>query len=108
MRIDTVEQALRDFCDFNVQGQGYRLFNRIASDNLNLKHNVVSDSCNPINLTRQEWEDVAKNSGSIFINIEVICSDKEELKKRVETRLSGMKGLKLPTWGDIESREYHL
>lgn len=106
LRIDTVEQALRDLCNFNVQGEGYRLSYRIASDNLNLKHNVVSDSCNSIDLTRQEWEDVAMNSESIFVNIEVICSDKKEHKKRVETRVNDMKGLRLPTWEEVESREY--
>lgn len=106
LRIDTVEQALRDLCNFNVQGEGSRLSYRIASDNLNLKHNVVSDSCNSIYLTRQEWENVAMNSESIFVNIEVICSDKKEHKKRVETRVNDIKGLRLPTWEEVESRKY--
>lgn len=108
LRIDTVEQALRDLCHFDVQGEGYRLSYRIASDNLNLQHNVVSDSCNPIDLACQEWENVAKNSESLFTNIEIICSDKEEHKRQIETRISDVKGLKLPTWEYIESCEYHL
>jgi hypothetical protein len=48
LRIDTVEQALRDLCSVDVQGEGYRLAYRIASDNLRLGHSVVADSCNPI------------------------------------------------------------
>lgn len=52
MRIDTVEQAIRDLCDFNVEGEGYRLSYRIAADNLKLGISVVADSCNPIDLTR--------------------------------------------------------
>ncbi len=107
LRIDTVEQGLREVCNFNVQGEGYRLSYRIAADNLNLKHNVVSDSCNPLTLTRGEWEDVARDNESLFINIEVICSDKAEHKMRIETRKTEVKGLKLPTWEDVENREYH-
>ncbi len=34
LRIDTIEQALRDLCAFDVQGEGYRLAYRIARDNL--------------------------------------------------------------------------
>jgi Predicted kinase len=107
LRIDTVEQGLRDLCNLDVQGEGYRLSYRIASDNLNLGRNVVADSCNPINLTRREWEEVAIQSGSWFINIQVVCSDIEEHKRRVETRDAEINGLKLPTWKDVENREYH-
>ena len=107
LRIDTVEQGLRDLCNLDVQGEGYRLSYRIASDNLNLAHNVVADSCNPIILTRREWEDVAEKNNSIFVNIQILCSDKEEHKKRVETRSVEILGLKSPTWEDIENREYH-
>jgi len=107
LRIDTIEQGLRDLCNFEVQGEGYRLSYRIAGDNLKLGQNVVSDSCNPLNITRKEWEKVAKENDSIFINIEVLCSDKEEHRKRLEARNSEVKGLKLPAWKDIENREYH-
>jgi predicted kinase len=107
LRIDTVEQGLRDLCGVDVQGEGYRLSYRVASDNLNLGQHVVADSCNPINLTRREWENVAKESSSIFVNIEVLCSDKEEHKRRVETRECEAKNLIFPTWEEVENREYH-
>lgn len=107
LRIDTVEQGLRDICGLDVQGEGYRLSYRIAADNLKLGHNVVADSCNPIALTRAEWQDVATETGSQYVNIEVVCTDEKEHKKRVEERLSEIKGLKLPTWEEIKNREYH-
>jgi predicted kinase len=107
LRIDTIEQALKDLCHCEVQGEGYRLSYRIAGDNLKLGQNVVADSCNLINLTREEWENVATENNSIFINIEILCSNKEEHKKRIETRKSEIKGLKLPTWKDVENRKYH-
>ncbi len=108
LRIDTIEQGLRDLCLCDVQGEGYRLAYRIAADNLKLGLSVVADSCNPIELTRNEWEEVAKNSGSEFINIEIICSDEAEHRQRVETRESDITGLQLPTWKQIENRKYDL
>ena len=107
LRIDTIEQGLRDLCNFDVQGEGYRLSYKIAADNLQLGNNVVADSCNPITLTRKEWENVATQNNSRFVNIEVICSDKEEHRKRVETRKKDIQELKLPTWEDVKNREYH-
>lgn len=108
LRIDTIEQALRDLCNFDVQGEGYRLAYRIAKDNLNMGHHVVADSCNPINLTRKEWNDVALKNGCQYINIEVTCSDSVEHKKRCETRRKEVDGLRLPTWDDILNRKYDV
>lgn len=107
LRIDTIEQALRDLCSFDVQGEGYRLAYRIATDNLRLRTSVVADSCNPIELTRREWEQVAFHANARFINIEVFCSDINEHRRRAETRVSDVPGLTLPTWTEIVNREYH-
>ena len=106
LRIDTVEQALRSF-SIEVQEEGYSLCYRIALDNLRLGLNVVADSCNPIELTRRAWESVARNANADFVNIEIICSDKSEHKKRAVTRVTDIDGLRPPSWAEIENREYH-
>lgn len=100
LRIDTIEQALRDLCGFEPQDEGYRLAYRVAADNLHAGLSVVADSCNPWELTRREWEAVATENGARFVNIEVVCSDREEHRRRVETR-------GWPAWSDVENREYH-
>ena len=107
IRIDTIEQALRDLCAIEVQGEGYRLAYRVAFDSLSVGINVVADSCNPIELTRREWEQVALSSGVRYVNIEVTCSDKAEHRRRVEGPASTVLGLTMPTWQEIEGREYH-
>jgi predicted kinase len=107
LRIDTIEQSLRDLCNLQVQDEGYRLAYTIAADNLLLGMNVVADSCNPLELTRREWERVAEDNGSTFVNIEVVCSDGHEHRRRIESRRGSVPGLKLPTWRDVENREYH-
>ncbi|AWL79039.1 AAA family ATPase [Capnocytophaga canimorsus] len=105
LRIDTIEQGLRDLCNVNVEGEGYRMAYRIAKDNLLLGMNVVADCCNPIALTRDEWRNIAHNTNSFLINIEIVCSDKEEHHRRVFNRISEIENLKLPNWEAIS--EYH-
>ena len=107
LRIDTIEQALRDLCALDVQGEGYRLAYRIAADNLRLGLDVIADSCNPIALTRDEWRQVAIDANARPIDIEVICSDAAEHRARVEGRASTVSGLRLPTWAEVVNREYH-
>ena len=107
LRIDTVEQALRDLCRIAVEGEGYALAYRLAADNLRLGMSVVADSCNPIALTRKQWERTARDTQARCINIEVICSDPVEHRRRVETRKTSVAGLVLPTWEDVMQREYY-
>jgi predicted kinase len=106
LRIDTIEQALRDLCSIDVQGEGYRLAYRLAADNLRLGSSVVVDSCNPIELTRREWRAVTTECGARAVDIEVVCSDPAEHRARVEQRTAAVEGLQLPTWQDVEQRQY--
>jgi predicted kinase len=106
LRVDTIEQGLRDLCSLEVQGEGYRLAYRLALDNLRLGQSVVADSCNPIGLTRREWEAIAAVASVPYINVEVVCSDSREHRRRVESRCSTVQGLKLPTWEEVTGREY--
>ena len=74
---------------------------------MNTGVSVVADSCNPIELTRREWEAVALAAGALYVNIEVICSNTAEHRHRVKTRPSTIPGLTMPAWSDVESREHH-
>lgn len=107
LRVDTVEQALRDLCAVPVEGEGYRLCYRVARDNLLIGSSVVADSCNPIALTREEWRAVAAQSGARAIDIQVVCSDRDEHRRRVEFRTTDVAGLRLPAWDEVLGREYH-
>lgn len=108
LRIDTVEQALRDVCGIKeVEGMGYRLSYRIAQENLRLGLTVIADSVNPEEFTRDEWNAVATDVGSDFINVEIFCSIASEHKSRVENRGPSVKGASPPTWADVQSRDFH-
>lgn len=106
LRIDTIEHGIKELCNFNVQGEGYRLSYRITRDNLFIGNNVVIDCCNPFKFTRIEWNNVAIDAGANYLDIEIQCSDKDEHKRRSEERISDIDRFKLPTWEEIETREY--
>ena len=106
LRIDTVEQGLRDLCSMNIQGEGYRLSCLIAADNLRVGNSVVADCVNPWKLTRDEWKNIAEIEGVNYINIEIKCSNKNEHKERVEKRYSEIPGLLLPPWKKILEMKY--
>jgi len=90
IRIDTIEQALRDVCAVNVESEGYRLAYRLAGGILRAKVSVVADSCNPVELTRRERERVASDADARYVNIEIVCSDAREHRVRVEP--DGLRG----------------
>ena len=108
LRIDTIEQALiADGHKPELQDIGYRIAFAIAEDNLLLGQTVIADSVNPISISRAAWRAVADKSKAKRIDVEVICSDKSEHRRRIENRRADIDGHRLPTWDEVENREYH-
>ena len=109
IRIDSIEQALRAAGTLAgpVLDEGYRIGFAIAEDNLRLGRTVVADCVNPIEITRQAWRNVATRAGTTSIDVEIVCSDDNEHRRRVETRTADIAGHDLPTWDDVINREYH-
>ena len=92
--------------DYEVTIEGYEIAYAVAAENLALGLRVVADSVNPLNITRDAWRNTAISQGKEFMDIEVICSDATEHRRRVEQRVSDIPGLKLPTWDETVSRQY--
>ena len=109
LRIDSIEEAIRTsgVVSQPLNDAGYRVAYAVAGDNLRIGRTVIADSVNPIQLTRDAWVEVAVRAQVAAVEIEVTCSDINEHQRRVETRLSDIAGLKLPSWKDVVSREYH-
>lgn len=109
LRVDTVEQALRSYGSIKqVVAEGYEALYRLAEDNLHLGLTVIADSVNPLEITREAWAEVVRESNVRLVNVEVICSDEAEHRRRVETRASDIPDHVLPTWDEVVNREYHL
>jgi predicted kinase len=105
LRIDSIEQAIRAsaMTKGSIDDFGYRIAYAVAEDNLRVGLSVVADSVNPIGLTRDAWLNVSKRA----IEIEVTCTDLNEHRRRVETRVNDIPGFSLPAWADVVTREYH-
>lgn len=108
LRIDSIEQAIRDarVLAGDVGPAGYMAAYALASANLELGRIVVADSVNPLAVTRQAWRDVAAAVAAPILEVEIVCSDPAEHRRRVESRASDIPGLILPSWDSIQRRAY--
>jgi predicted kinase len=108
VRVDSIGQAIRDSGTMAqpINEAGYRVAYAIAADNLRLGRTVISDSVNPIHLSRDAWISVANRARVRVAEVEIICSDPLQHRQRVETRPSDINGLRLPTWEEVIAREY--
>ncbi len=106
LRIDSIEQALRN-SNITIAGpEGYVAACAIAEDNLRLSRTVIADSVNPVESARAAWRNVPQRAGKRCIEIEIDCSDQAEHQRRGETRIADITGHRLPTWQEICAREY--
>ncbi|MGO4569851.1 AAA family ATPase [Rhizobium sp. 2YAF20] len=107
VRVDTIEQAIRasGVAD-DVGPAGYIVAYGVAGDNLALGRTVIADSVNALQITRDAWLAVARTAGVRAVEVEVLCSDKTEHRRRVETRATDVEGLVKPTWREISERAY--
>ncbi|MBI3197479.1 MAG: AAA family ATPase [Rhodospirillales bacterium] len=108
VRVDTIEQALRrsDVLRGEVGPAGYEIAYNVAEDNLRIGRIVIADSVNPLKITRDAWRAVGDSAAVEVAEVEVVCSDGTEHRRRVETRTADIAGLKLPTWQAVVDRDY--
>ena len=113
LRVDTIESALvqagipRD----EINAKGYTVSSAVALDNLKLGNSVIADMVNPIGITRTAWQQVAESARADLLNIQVVCTDPVEHRRRVEERRTENFGheysrLEYPSWDDVSSRDY--
>jgi predicted kinase len=105
VRIDSIEQALRN-AGWKVEGEGYDVAYAVAEDNLRLGRNVVADCVNPWPLTRNAWQSVADRARVRSLNVEVVCSNIDEHRRRVESRAPDIPGHRVPTWSEVVAHDY--
>ena len=86
---------------------GYVIGYALSEANLRLGQTVVADSVNPLAETRAAWRAVAAATASPILEVEMVCSDPAEHRRRVETRTVDIPGLIPPTWAEVGAREYH-
>jgi predicted kinase len=106
LRIDTIEQALRASLGVEVGVAGYDVAMALAEQNMMLGRTVVADCVNPVPESRDGWTKAAERTGAKLINVEIICSNLEEHRRRVESRVADIPGHLLPDWKAVKCHEY--
>jgi predicted kinase len=116
LRIDRIEQALRDARVLvhgeevdpgdDVGSAGYMVAYALARDHLVQGLPVLAECVNPLPVTRDAWQQVAREVHARYQPVEVVCSDPAEHRRRVESRGVDIPGLVLPTWGAVRQRTY--
>lgn len=116
LRIDTIEQSIQAG---NVSGgeigvAGYAVAMALAQENLSVGQVVVADAVNPVPEAREAWRNIAAKLPTRLIEIEIVCSDAQEHRQRVEARVAAWEaarnattaGASPPTWNDVLKRHY--
>ena len=108
LRIDVIEQAIRQASGLgaDVGPVGYEVGYALAEANLALGRIVVADSVNPVASTRDGWRQVAARTSVPLLEVEIVCSDTAEHRRRVDARRSDIAGLALPVWEAVVARDY--
>lgn len=108
LRVDSVETALkRSVLRLDpAEDAGYLALAAVARDNLALGRDVIADTVNPIALTRALWAETAAAAGARLLNVEILCSDPAEHRRRVEGRAADLAGHVLPDWQQVLGRHY--
>lgn len=108
LRVDAIEQALRSagVLAGGVGPAGYMVAYAVAEANLRLGLTVVADSVNPARATRAAWRAVAATVRTPLVEVELVCSDAHEHRRRVETRAGDVAGLVPPDWEAVLRRDY--
>jgi predicted kinase len=108
LRIDSIEQAILDSAMVGspLNDAGYRVGYAVASDNLRVGRTVIADSVNPFAMSRDAWVEVASRLEVRAVEIEVVCSDTNEHRRRLETRIAEFPRSRPVTWHEVVSREY--
>lgn len=108
LRVDEIEHALRrqPQAAGSIGSAGYGVAQALARSNLRLGHWVVADSVNPVEESRSAWREVAAAAGVRLLEVELVCSNSTEHRRRVEGRAADIDRFPMPTWEDVSAHHY--
>jgi len=108
LRVDTIEQTIVRTTPLRqpLGVIGYAIAQTLAAEQLRHNVSVIVECVNPLAVTRDAWRDVALTAGARLVEVELVCTDQDVHRRRVETREVDIPDLVNPTWEEIIGREY--
>ena len=107
LSVDPIEAALWRAGIGRDQPTGlaaYVVAEDLAREQLRIGADVIIDAVNDAELARQQWRSLADEQGVDVAFIEVVCTDQEEHRRRLETRRRSLAGFVEPTWNEVRAR----
>jgi len=109
LRVDTIEASLLKAGiprSFETGLAAYLAARDLAEEHLRLRGDVVIDAVNGVEPARQMWRELARSVPAKLQVVEVRCGNREEHRRRVESRAGPTPPLPAPTWEEVLNREY--
>jgi len=109
LRVDTIEASLLKAGiprSFETGLAAYLAARDLAEEHLRLRGDVVIDAVNGVEPARQMWRELARSVPAKLQVVEVRCGDREEHRRRVESRAGPTPPLPAPTWEEVLNREH--
>ncbi len=105
--VDPIEDAMLQSglpMSFETGVAAYQVGAVVASAQLHNGFTVIADAVNYLEVGRDIWRTVAAESGVALRAIEVICSDSELHRTRLEGRRRGLRAYPEASWPDVLRR----
>jgi predicted kinase len=83
----------------------YEVVAALAIEHLSLGQSVVIDAVSPVEAARDMWRKVASDKQAQLVVIEVICSDEQTHKQRIENRVRNIAGMPEISWERVQQRK---
>jgi predicted kinase len=103
--VDPIEAAILEAGIDSDQPTGlaaYLVAETIAGLVLESGHHVIVDAVNGVDPAREQWVNLARERGESLKFIEVVCSDLDLHRERLEARGRRLEHLNEPTWHAVE------
>lgn len=108
LRIDTIEHALigAGIDERAIGASAYAASCGVAGDNLGRGLTVIVDAVNALGMARDAWREAARAADVPLLEIEVVCSDRDAHRRRIDARLPEMPGRRVPDWKHVTERRF--
>jgi predicted kinase len=103
--VDPIEAAIWRAGVPHDQPTGYAAYlvaEAVADGILGLGQNAIVDAVNAVEPARWQWRSLAQKRNTPLTFIEVVCSDPDLHRQRLESRSRGIPGFKEPTWEMVQ------
>jgi predicted kinase len=108
LRVDEIEQAIVGTTTLShpVGVVGYAVAHGLAVEQLRLGLDVIVECVNSVEVARDGWVVAARSVSARLVEVEVVCADPVEHRRRIETRATDVEGLVKPTWDEVRARPF--